>query len=158
MIKNCLICDRINQIKAGTNPYFVKELQTGYVVLGDEQFYRGYTLLLCKKHVSELHQLPSKFKQMFLDEMSLVAQAVYQTFQPVKLNYELLGNCDPHLHWHLFPRYQSDPLPEKSVWSLDAKIRHDPRTRPSPAQLARDKNLLLTTLEKIIHPDSNCSY
>ena len=28
----CLICERINMIKDGTNPYFVKELETGYVV------------------------------------------------------------------------------------------------------------------------------
>ncbi|MCD7883089.1 MAG: GNAT family N-acetyltransferase [Lachnospiraceae bacterium] len=30
----CLICDRIQMIKEGKNPYFVKELETGYVVLG----------------------------------------------------------------------------------------------------------------------------
>ncbi len=29
----CLICQRIELIKAGQNPYFVKELETGYVVL-----------------------------------------------------------------------------------------------------------------------------
>ena len=31
----CLICDRIALIQQGKNPYFVKELRTGYVVLGD---------------------------------------------------------------------------------------------------------------------------
>lgn len=31
----CLICDRIKSIKEGTNPYFVKEFETGYVVIGD---------------------------------------------------------------------------------------------------------------------------
>ncbi len=31
----CLICDRIKSIKEGANPYFVKELETGYVVIGD---------------------------------------------------------------------------------------------------------------------------
>lgn len=29
----CFICDRIKMINNGTNPYFVKELQTGYVVM-----------------------------------------------------------------------------------------------------------------------------
>ena len=33
----CFICDRIEQIKSGTNPYFVRELETGYVVLGDNR-------------------------------------------------------------------------------------------------------------------------
>ena len=40
----CLICDRINMIKQGTNKYFVAELETGYVVLGDNQHFLGYTL------------------------------------------------------------------------------------------------------------------
>lgn len=37
----CLICDRINMITNGTNPYFVKELETGYVVIGDNQHFMG---------------------------------------------------------------------------------------------------------------------
>ena len=42
----CLIYDRISMIKNGTNPYFVKELETGYVVMGDHQHFKGYTLFL----------------------------------------------------------------------------------------------------------------
>ena len=38
----CFICERIQRIKEGTNPYFVKELETGYVVLGDNQHFKGY--------------------------------------------------------------------------------------------------------------------
>lgn len=53
----CLVCNRINMIKDGTNPYFVKELETGYVVIGDHQHFRGYTLFLCKEHKMELFQL-----------------------------------------------------------------------------------------------------
>ena len=32
-----------------------------------------------------------------------------QASRPHKLNYELLGNQVPHLHWHLFPRSPDDP-------------------------------------------------
>ena len=28
---NCLVCERIQMIKENNNPYFVKELETGYV-------------------------------------------------------------------------------------------------------------------------------
>ena len=49
----CLICDRIKMIKDGTNPYFVKELETGYVVIGDNQHFKGYTLFLHKEHKTE---------------------------------------------------------------------------------------------------------
>src|SRR6516162_5889448 len=92
----CLICERIQSIKDDTNPYFVLEMNTGYVVLGDHQFFRGYTLFLCKYHSAELHDLSVEIRDNFLREMSEVAQAVFQAFQPRKLNYELLGNSDPH--------------------------------------------------------------
>ena len=49
----CLICERIRQIQQGQNPYLVKALKTGYVVIGDHQHFYGYTLFLCKWHVTD---------------------------------------------------------------------------------------------------------
>lgn len=45
---DCLVCSRIEQIRRGENPYFVEELSTGYVVLGDYQRFPGYTLFYAK--------------------------------------------------------------------------------------------------------------
>ncbi len=127
----CLICERIEMIKNGTNPYFVTELETGYVVIGDHQHFRGYTLFLCKQHVTELHFLDKEFKMKYLEEMSLVAEAVYNTFKPEKLNYELLGNGDTHVHWHLFPRVEGD-IPQKGpVWWLPKEEMWDDKKRPT---------------------------
>ena len=55
-MEDCLICIRIKMIKEGTNKYFVKELETGYVVIGDHQYFNGYTLFLYKEHQNELHE------------------------------------------------------------------------------------------------------
>ena len=114
----CLICERIGQIERGENPYFVCALSTGYVVLGDHQRFEGYTLFLCKRHVTELYQLPWGFRTRFLQEMSLVAEAVAAVYHPEKMNYELLGNGDTHLHWHLFPRVSGDTPQPGPVWWL----------------------------------------
>ena len=106
----CLICERIEQIKRGETPYFVCELSTGYVVLGDHQRFQGYTLFLSKQHVTELYHLPWEIRTRFLQEMSLVAEAVAAVYHPDKMNYELLGNGDTHLHctfsrgWQAIPR------------------------------------------------------
>jgi hypothetical protein len=32
-------------------------------------------------------------------------------YEPLKMNYETLGNSLPHLHTHLIPRYKSDGAP-----------------------------------------------
>lgn len=115
-MNKCLICKRIEDIKENKNKFFVKELKTGYVVLGDNQFHKGYTLFLFKNHVKELHELNPKTKMLFLKEMSDVAKAIYKSFSPTKLNYELLGNSYPHMHWHIFPRYKNESNFNKPVW------------------------------------------
>ena len=104
----CLICERIELIKQGKNPHFVKELETGYVVIGDGQYFKGYILFLAKEHVTELHQMEYATKIKFLEEMSIVQEAVAKAFQAEKMNIELLGNGDAHVHWHLFPRKAGD--------------------------------------------------
>ena len=86
-------------IKNGQNPYFVKELQTGYVVIGDNQHFYGYTLFLYKDHDKmELFQLEKAEKMKFLEEMAIVAEAAASAFGAEKMNYELLGMGDAHLH------------------------------------------------------------
>ncbi len=40
--------------------------------------------------------------------MSQVQGAVAKAFGAEKMNVELLGNGDAHLHWHLFPRRAGD--------------------------------------------------
>ena len=105
----CLVCDRIEMIKNGTNPYFVKELETGYVVIGDNQHFEGYALFLYKNHnYTELFQMSMEERTKFMQEMTLVAEAVSKAFCPEKMNYELLGMGDAHLHWHLYPRRTGD--------------------------------------------------
>ena len=104
----CLICQRIELIKDGENPYFVRELETGYLVIGDHQYFAGYSLFLAKEHVTELHYLEKETRIRFLEEMSLVQEAVAKAFAAEKMNIELLGNGDAHLHSHLFPRRTGD--------------------------------------------------
>jgi len=147
---NCLICDRIKMISDGTNPYFVTELETGYVVVGDHQHFKGYTLFLCKEHTTELHFLEPDFKLKHLAEMSLVAEAVYNVFKPEKLNYELLGNGDTHVHWHLFPRVTGDTPTKGPVWWLPREEMWDDSKRPTENELAEMIVLLKQEIEKLM--------
>lgn len=144
----CLICERIGQIERGENPYFVCALSTGYVVLGDHQRFQGYTLFLCKRHVTELYQLPWGFRTRFLQEMSLVAEAVAAVYRPEKMNYELLGNGDTHLHWHLFPRVSGDTPQPGPVWWLPREEMWNDAYRPSREQLAARTKQLREEIER----------
>lgn len=151
----CFICNRINMIKNRTNPYFVNELETGYVVIGDNQHFKGYTIFLCKEHKTELFQLDYSVKMKFLEEMSIVAEAVSKAFGAEKMNYELLGNGDTHLHWHLFPRRNGDienygNNGKGPVWWYPTEKMYSDENRPSDKELKKLKESLLTELEKLL--------
>lgn len=148
-MEDCLICRRIEMIKEDTNPYFVAELETGYVVIGDHQYFEGYTLFLCKEHKRELHELDSGFRQKYLLEMSKVAEAVSIAFKPDKLNYELLGNGDSHMHWHIFPRRLNEPNPAHPVWWTPREAMYSESTRPGAEALEELKHKLRDALDNL---------
>lgn len=150
----CFVCDRIDLIKCGKNSYFVKELETGYVVIGDYQHFKGYTLFLYKEHQNELFELEHSEKIKFLEEMSLVAEAVAKAFGAEKMNYELLGNGDSHLHWHLFPRVSGDidnygNNGKGPVWCYPMEKMYSDENRPSDNELEELKSKLLLELERV---------
>jgi diadenosine tetraphosphate (Ap4A) HIT family hydrolase len=112
----CGICAMIDRIKAGAFPDFIAELKSCYVILGDQQFYRGYCVLFAKLHATELYLMPADAARLLCDEMRLVAEAIAGVVKPWKMNYECLGNSEPHVHWHLLPRYETDEMRHGPVW------------------------------------------
>jgi len=33
------------------------------------------------------------------------------------MNYDLLGNLVPHIHWHVIPRFREDGMYPKPIWA-----------------------------------------
>ena len=113
MTATCSMCRRWND----DSDLRIIELDHSYVTLNRDQFFPGYTLLFTKQHVTELFHLERAHRSELMDEVSRVAAALYDVFSPAKLNYELLGNMVPHMHWHLVPRFASDPLWPRPIWA-----------------------------------------
>ena len=101
--------------------------------LHDDQFFAGWTVLVLKRHATELWQLAPVERTALMEEVTRVAQAVAAAFEAVKLNYELLGNQIAHIHWHLVPRRRDDPAPGAPVWT----VRHEPRRLTATEMVAR---------------------
>lgn len=145
------MCEAIRATDAGTNFAFVARLPGGDVILDPRsQYYPGYTLFISRYCVRELHELSPRGRRVFLKDMALVAEAVFRAFKPAKLNYELLGNSAPHLHWHLVPRTKDDPKPGGPIWE-DGRFLSSLRSgRPAGAgALRRPKEGLLSELERV---------
>ena len=146
-----MVCERIDRIKEGKNPYFVRELHTGYVVIGDHQRIKGYTVFLCREHATELHFLEPSFRDEFLHEMAVVAEAVYKAFKPDKLNYELLGTGNAvHMHWHLFPRRDGDTPQTGPVWRLERGQMNHEKYLPGQKELEELKRKLNGELSRVL--------
>lgn len=148
----CDLCNIIKKSLAGENPFFVKELETGIVVIGWNQHFYGYTLFICKQHATELYQLDNCFCSKFMEEMVAVAKSVSSAFNCEKMNYKCLGNGDCHLHWHLFPRISGDLgdygnngkgpvwwLPKNIMWN-DNNIPSEHEIEVMRAQLLKELN------------------
>jgi diadenosine tetraphosphate (Ap4A) HIT family hydrolase len=93
------------------------ELPHSYVILNRDQYFPGYTLLFTKAHATELFHLARDVRTALMEEVSTVAQALYTTFTPDKINYELLGNMVPHIHWHIVPRFSTESLWPRPIWA-----------------------------------------
>jgi diadenosine tetraphosphate (Ap4A) HIT family hydrolase len=87
-------------------------------VLSDTQFLPGYCILLGYPRVSCLNDLSLQARADFLVDMSLIGDAINAVCQPLRINYDILGNADPFLHAHIVPRYawEEETLRKGPVW------------------------------------------
>ena len=122
---NCPMCITFDALTGSESPPTVWQFPHSVAMVGPWQFYTGYCMLLSRAHATELSQLGVD-RTAFLDEMCLLARGIEECFRPHKLNYELLGNLVPHLHWHIFPRYANDPERLKPIWIALERADTDP--------------------------------
>ncbi|HEU5034495.1 MAG TPA: diadenosine tetraphosphate hydrolase, partial [Mycobacteriales bacterium] len=132
--------DRIRSALAGENPTVMKRLPGGFAVMGDPQWLPGYSLLLTDNpDVQRLSDLQWPARMAFLRSMAVLAYAVETACRDAdpsfrRVNVEILGNADPYLHAHIWPRYQWEPpeLVTRPVWLYPPDRWSDPATALGP--------------------------
>ncbi len=72
-------------------------------------------MVLAKRHVTEIHLMPPTRRARFSTRRRLVAgdRAVVK---PLKLNYECLGNSEPHVHWHVSRASRRTTMRAAPIW------------------------------------------
>lgn len=107
--------------------HFVADLGLSTAYLHDDQFFAGWTVIVLKRHATELFDLAPAERIQLMEEVTVVAKVLATVFSAKKVNYELLGNQLPHIHWHIIPRRANDPAPLEPVW----RVIHEPVTLPA---------------------------
>lgn len=111
--------------------------------LHEDQFFSGWTILVLKRHATELFHLSIEERAGMIEEVARMAEVLAGEYRAMKVNYELLGNQVPHIHWHLIPRLKDDPAPLDPVWN----VVHAPKIL-APDELAQVVARLRTQVEK----------
>ncbi|MGW5665707.1 diadenosine tetraphosphate hydrolase [Streptomyces sp. NPDC003758] len=132
--------DRIGAALRGENPTVMRRLESGFAVIGDVQFLPGYSVLLADEPgVQRLSDLPRAKRLSFLSDMDQLGEAVERASRRLdrdfrRVNLEILGNTDPFLHAHVWPRFEWEPaeLVGKPVWLYSRDRWSDERFRLGP--------------------------
>ena len=96
---------------------FIAQLSISTLFLFRDQRFRGYSILSFDAwDATSLDDLNSGEYHAFMDDLRTASGAIRATLQPDHMNYELLGNSNPHLHWHIVPRYRADPRWGRPIW------------------------------------------
>lgn len=111
----------------------VADFPLSVAYLHEDQYFAGWTMLVLKRHATELFELTRDERGQLTEEVTAVARALVAALGAVKVNYGLLGNQLPHIHWHVVPRLADDPAPREAVWG----IPHAPRRLSASERRAR---------------------
>jgi diadenosine tetraphosphate (Ap4A) HIT family hydrolase len=122
------------------DPSFLARLPAGFAVMGGAQFLPGYSLLLPDdSEAMRLSDLPRPTRLAYLESLDRLAEAVELACRQAdpafrRVNIEILGNSDPHLHAHVWPRYdwEDEVRVTWPVWNYPEDRWHDPATALGP--------------------------
>ncbi len=140
-----VIHERVHLCREGAFEKCIAKMPSGWAVMGDVQFLPGYCLLLPDPVVPHLNAMSMEHREAFLLDMTRLGDAVLSVTDAVRINYEMLGNLEPALHAHVFPRFndEAEELRTSPVWFYDWKNApafsldtHQPLMEKIKAQLA----------------------
>ncbi len=143
--------ERLQELSEGKNPRLVLKMRSGFAVMGDNQFLPGYCLLLAYPQVEQLIELPEKQRHAFLEDMSLLGEAIDRVTESKRINFAMYGNVDPFLHAHVWPRYEWE-VPEYATLpplSIPEEIRLHEDTVWDPAVHGNLQNQIRDMILKV---------
>lgn len=81
------------------------EFDSSYLEIAHSQMLPGYLIQFSKIKYNQLNDMPFEERRIYLNEMSMVGDAILKVTNADRINYEILGNHHNVVHTHIFPRY-----------------------------------------------------
>lgn len=122
----------------GGDASLIKAYRHWSVLIRPKQVTLGAMVLVAHADVSQFSALPAEAHAEMAVIVPAIEGALQATFKPQKMNYLMLMMVDPHVHYHVLPRYADTP-------SLDGREVTDPGwpgppdlKNPAPEGIAAD--------------------
>lgn len=111
--KGCLFCRLVKEKRDARN-YIIKRTSHSFSVLNRYPYNNGHTLILPKRHVSDISRLRDDERLDWLSHLELLQEAIGKRLKPDGFNVGMnLGRVagagmPDHLHLHIVPRWNGD--------------------------------------------------
>ncbi|MET0291566.1 MAG: hypothetical protein ABW136_04315 [Steroidobacteraceae bacterium] len=121
MTQQTAIHRRVDALREGRDPTVIARLDTGWAVLGEHQFLRGYSLFLPDPVVPHFNSLEPALRGAVMSDSARLGDAVLAVTGALRINYAMFGNLEPALHVHVVPRFadEDESLRTAHPWSYD---------------------------------------
>jgi diadenosine tetraphosphate (Ap4A) HIT family hydrolase len=111
----------VEACRSGNYASLITRMPSGWAVMGQSQFLKGYSLLLPDPVVPHLNAMDSSTRDRFLADMGKLGDAVFAATGALRINYAMFGNVEPALHAHVIPRYtdEAETMRTAHPWIYD---------------------------------------
>jgi diadenosine tetraphosphate (Ap4A) HIT family hydrolase len=105
----CVLCE-----EAGGEIVWTNALAR--VVNVNDEDHPGFCRVILQRHVREMTDLSDNECVAVMRVVLAAERAQRKLLSPEKINLASFGNMVAHLHWHVIPRFASDPHYPNQVW------------------------------------------
>ena len=109
MSGNCVLCEEDGGEIVWSNAL-------ARVVNVNDDDHPGFCRVILQRHVREMTDLPDSERGDLMRIVFAVEQVQRKLLSPEKINLASFGNMVAHVHWHVIPRFRSDPHYPAPVW------------------------------------------
>lgn len=94
----------------------IGRLDVSTLGLYDDARFPGRCLLVFHRHEEDLGTLSTVEAHQLMEDLRRAGRVILAVTKAPRMNYALLGNKEPHIHFHLIPRSTSDPVSHLTPW------------------------------------------
>lgn len=92
--------------KFGYPDTLIREYEHWVVLLRPQQVTLGSLVLACKEDVRQFHQVSAEAFAELKTAVTHIEETLGHLAEYQKMNYLMLMMVDPHVHYHVIPRYE----------------------------------------------------